>query len=142
MPKHILLTWENPDGDILTAKCWILSDDSQVPIIIIKETCEGDAIGLFMEDSVIFDDCSAVSGRPQDNVIKIEEIKLDDKMIFPHKCITDGCERTVELDDEPWCFTHSPDSGSSLPGYSARRAAEEAKQVESGEVRHNIFEQE
>ena len=22
-------------------------------------------------------------------------------------------------DDEPWCFDHSPDEGSSLPGYSA-----------------------
>jgi hypothetical protein len=25
----------------------------------------------------------------------------------------------VLYDDEPWCFVHSPDAGSSKPGYSA-----------------------
>lgn len=42
---------------------------------------------------------------------------------YPHKCVTEGCDRTVQYDDEPWCFTHSPDSGSSLRGYSAHREA-------------------
>lgn len=44
--------------------------------------------------------------------------------IFPHKCVKNGCERIVEFDDEPWCYTHSPDSGSSKRGYSARAEAE------------------
>ena len=35
-----------------------------------------------------------------------------------HPCVTVGCQATVDFDDEPWCFTHSPDSGSSVPGYS------------------------
>lgn len=39
-----------------------------------------------------------------------------------HPCIEDGCEETVQFDDEPWCFTHSPDSGSSVPGYSYARS--------------------
>ncbi len=43
---------------------------------------------------------------------------------FPHKCEEDGCEFTVQYDDEPWCFTHSPDSGSSIRGYSAQARAE------------------
>ncbi len=43
--------------------------------------------------------------------------------IFWHKCIIDDCERFVEIDDEPWCFTHSPPSGSSLAGFSARAVA-------------------
>lgn len=58
--------------------------------------------------------------------------------IFPHECITPSCEKIVQFDDEPWCFEHSPDEGSSLAGYSARRAAE-GKKVR--EVRHNVFEQ-
>lgn len=49
----------------------------------------------------------------------------DEEGIFPHKCVTPGCDRIVEFDDEPWCFTHSPDEGSSLRGYSARAAAVE-----------------
>jgi len=46
-----------------------------------------------------------------------------DDGIFPHKCEEEGCDRIVEFDDEPWCFTHSPDSGSSVAGYSARKEA-------------------
>ena len=44
--------------------------------------------------------------------------------IFHHNCVTPGCDKTVVFDDEPWCFTHSPDSGSSKRGYSARKEAE------------------
>lgn len=40
--------------------------------------------------------------------------------VFPHHCVEHGCDRIVEFDDEPWCFTHSPDEGSSQVGYSAR----------------------
>ena len=42
---------------------------------------------------------------------------------FWHKCERMGCEAEVEYDDEPYCFIHSPDSGSSFPGYSARKKA-------------------
>jgi hypothetical protein len=35
-----------------------------------------------------------------------------------HPCVTPGCTMTVPYDGEPWCFTHSPDSGSFVPGYS------------------------
>jgi hypothetical protein len=52
---------------------------------------------------------------------------LDDG-IFHHECVTTGCSNVVIYDDEPWCFTHSPDAGSSKPGYSARA---EAKRFES-----------
>lgn len=44
---------------------------------------------------------------------------------FHHECVTPGCTTMVIFDDEPWCFTHSPDEGSSLLGYSARRAYEQ-----------------
>lgn len=47
--------------------------------------------------------------------------------IFPHECEEEGCDIIVEFDDEPKCFTHSPDSGSDVRGYSARAKAEEAK---------------
>ena len=43
--------------------------------------------------------------------------------IYPHKCEHNGCDSIVSYDDEPWCFTHSPDSGSSIPGYSASSKA-------------------
>lgn len=39
--------------------------------------------------------------------------------IYKHKCIESSCSEFVLYDDEPWCFDHSPDDGSSLPGYSA-----------------------
>lgn len=58
---------------------------------------------------------------------------------FPHKCVTPGCETIVQLDDEPWCFVHSPDEGSSLAGYSARRAA--ANPSLGKIVKHNVFEE-
>lgn len=37
-----------------------------------------------------------------------------------HPCDRQGCDNTVPYDDEPYCFTHSPDSGSDVPGYSYR----------------------
>lgn len=40
--------------------------------------------------------------------------------IFPHKCSDFDCKCIVEFDDEPYCYVHSPDSGSSVEGYSAR----------------------
>ncbi len=39
--------------------------------------------------------------------------------IFWHTCVEHQCDRQVEFDDEPWCFAHSPDEGSSQIGYSA-----------------------
>ena len=39
--------------------------------------------------------------------------------IFWHECVIPGCTHQVQFDDEPWCFTHSPDEGSSKIGYSA-----------------------
>ena len=35
-----------------------------------------------------------------------------------HPCLNENCKNTVEFDDEPYCYKHSPDSGSSVPGYS------------------------
>lgn len=52
--------------------------------------------------------------------------------IFPHKCEHEGCGKVVEFDDEPWCFTHSPDEGSSVRGYSAwerAQASDHSKQL-------------
>lgn len=37
-----------------------------------------------------------------------------------HPCTREGCKETVGFDDEPFCFTHSPDSGSDVRGYSYR----------------------
>lgn len=45
--------------------------------------------------------------------------------IFVHQCITPGCGSLVEYDDEPCCFKHSPDSGSSMPFYSASKRLRE-----------------
>lgn len=39
-----------------------------------------------------------------------------------HPCEQAGCTRTVPYDDEPYCFEHSPDSGSYVSGYSYARA--------------------
>lgn len=42
-----------------------------------------------------------------------------EKGLFRHKCEKFGCENHIIYDDEPYCFTHSPDEGSSVRGYSA-----------------------
>lgn len=39
--------------------------------------------------------------------------------MYPHTCTEPGCDNYVQYDDEPKCFTHSPDEGSSVKGYSA-----------------------
>jgi len=43
-----------------------------------------------------------------------------------HPCLAPDCEHTVLYDDEPYCFTHSPDEGSSVVGYSYRQQQAEA----------------
>lgn len=40
--------------------------------------------------------------------------------IWHHDCERFDCGKVVIYDDEPYCFEHSPDSGSSVAGYSAR----------------------
>ena len=35
-----------------------------------------------------------------------------------HPCEYIGCKAIVAFDDEPYCFEHSPDSGSYFSGYS------------------------
>jgi hypothetical protein len=39
--------------------------------------------------------------------------------LYPHNCEEPGCTARPVYDDEPKCFTHSPDMGSSVRGYSA-----------------------
>lgn len=50
--------------------------------------------------------------------------------IFHHKCREQTCDKIVIYDDEPWCFTHSPDSGSSERGYSARKEARRLQEAD------------
>jgi hypothetical protein len=39
-----------------------------------------------------------------------------------HKCELGLCENIVPFDDEPYCYQHSPNSGSVLIGYSYKRS--------------------
>ncbi len=39
--------------------------------------------------------------------------------LFPHPCEQESCDARCIYDDEPYCFSHSPDEGSSVKGYSA-----------------------
>jgi hypothetical protein len=50
-----------------------------------------------------------------------------------HPCIKDGCTEHVGYDDEPFCFVHSPDSGSNIRGYSYKAEVDlaNAKEVPS-----------
>lgn len=50
-------------------------------------------------------------------------MSIIDDFFFPHECEKEGCGKMVSYDDEPFCFTHSPDEGSSVLGYSARARA-------------------
>lgn len=49
---------------------------------------------------------------------------MEHEGIFPHECEFQDCDVVVQYDDEPFCFAHSPDEGSSVMGYSARAEAE------------------
>jgi hypothetical protein len=73
-----------------------------------------------------------------EGVIDMREfaIELDRRGIDQrHPCIQPGCSHTVQFDDEPYCYTHSPDEGSSVRGYSylmyARRAQQTADSVDN-----------
>ena len=65
--------------------------------------------------------------------------------VFHHQCIHPECTTVVQFDDEPWCFTHSPDEGSSVFGWSARKAltetAERQHVANEAGVKHNVFDQ-
>jgi hypothetical protein len=37
-----------------------------------------------------------------------------------HECEQYGCASMISFHDEPYCFKHSPDSGSSMRGYDSR----------------------
>lgn len=37
-----------------------------------------------------------------------------------HKCESAGCNSKIDYHDEPYCYTHSPDSGSSFKDYDSR----------------------
>lgn len=45
----------------------------------------------------------------------------------PHECEVPGCTTEVPYDDEPFCYPHSPDSGSHEQDYSyeAKRRKEQ-----------------
>lgn len=46
-----------------------------------------------------------------------------DPGMYDHRCKRAGCRTIVAYNDEPYCFTHSPDSGSYRTNYSARSEA-------------------
>lgn len=48
--------------------------------------------------------------------------------LYPHKCVKFGCEKRPVYDDEPCCFEHSPDEGSSVRGYSAYKSEKAMKE--------------
>lgn len=42
--------------------------------------------------------------------------------VFWHKCVWTDCGAYIELDNQPWCILHTPLSGPTVEGYSARAA--------------------
>lgn len=66
--------------------------------------------------------------KAADQLERIQNVRLNEELIkvihkrnSAHPCERQGCTSVVEFDDEPCCFEHSPDSGSSVPGYSYKR---------------------
>jgi hypothetical protein len=70
----------------------------------------------------LFGVCPKCPGAVQGKVLHVidDDVNISED-VFVHQCITPGCGSLVEYDDEPCCFKHSPDSGSHLPFYSARK---------------------
>jgi hypothetical protein len=89
------------------------------------------------EDAIVARKASAVTADDMldllnDGVIDMREFhnELDKRGIDQsHLCITPGCNQRVQFDDEPMCFTHSPDEGSSVRGYSHLMYARRAQQT-------------
>lgn len=84
----------------------------------ITITPEVAAARAAMTEPTMFDrllgqlDRGLITSREFQMVCERERIDLS------HPCIEPGCDAMVPFDDEPWCFTHSPDEGSSVSGYS------------------------
>ena len=49
-----------------------------------------------------------------------------------HPCEYIGCDVQVPFDDEPYCYTHSPDSGSHFPGYSYKTKHQDDERQDDG----------
>jgi hypothetical protein len=73
--------------------------------------CMDCGIGFAEEDQL---DWHVVSKHPLTVTAVTDEPAVSDV----HPCAYPGCDHRVNFDDEPYCFGHSPDSGSSVRGYS------------------------
>jgi hypothetical protein len=60
----------------------------------------------------------------------------------PHPCEAPDCKMLAEYDDEPFCFTHSPDSGSYVPGYSYKTKHRDDRTKENTMPDHDTMQQE
>lgn len=49
------------------------------------------------------------------------ELHLCEAETCRHKCEQAGCDHHILYHDEPYCFTHSPDEGSSFKNYDSRK---------------------
>lgn len=68
-----------------------------------------------MTDICIFQDCNNPTVNQHNTTMWCSE----HYGLYRHKCSRAGCRTLVLYNDEPWCFTHSPDEGSSVKGYNA-----------------------
>lgn len=48
----------------------------------------------------------------------VEDTLEEREEIRTHPCEAEGCSIVVQYDDEPFCFDHSSNEGSMVPGYS------------------------
>jgi hypothetical protein len=82
------------------------------------------ALVVAATEPVITDDEAAalIEPLPCDDDCTCRGVSYNPEYPDAHPCIEPGCEHTVLFDDEPHCYTHSPDSGSSVRGYSYRAA--------------------
>jgi hypothetical protein len=129
------------------AHCPVCDQDTTLPLGcdvcephgIERPDVEADALTAILdaEDAIVARKASAVTADDMLNlldegVIDMREFhnELDRRGIDQsHLCIEPGCDQRVQFDDEPRCFTHSPDEGSSVRGYSHLMYARRARQT-------------
>jgi len=113
--------------------CPVCDQDTTLPLGCPK--CEDDLTAVLDEEDrqvakrTLRDDMLTLL---DEGVITIREFsfELDKRGIDQsHPCIQPGCDHTVQFDCEPYCFTHSPDEGSEVIGYSYMVNARRAKQT-------------
>lgn len=100
-----------------------LRDLEKISSFLVSETPHREGFKEFMEEK----NKPILIKEPDPELLKLldedeeEQYHTCDMEPCRHKCEHTGCENYITYHDEPYCFYHSPDSGSSFKNYDSRK---------------------